>query len=369
MHLDFVVCSFYKSIKMVAQDNINCIKHPSKKATLICLDPHCLKETSTACVLCLKNDHKTCKDEFILQKNDYKNSIQIMETDKDSHKYLDSISETIDDKLQILRSQLSAKQNTLIEAISIKPNSGTLTLDSICEMKNHLKIKFNKENHKIEIGSKIEINEDNFDLSVEKFNSKLEKMFEKLLKNFSDLKFTVYGTSALLADDWIGHANVSIEAEDNGLKVSRKPNGDASFGYYTILMQTPLPKEAKFKLTISAVYEADRFLDFGVVTKSKFDTITSGGHLNSWASGGVSFCGYNHSGGLTGTSKTSVSSDANGYKPGDVTFMEYNEGGEIKFYSEDLTNNLSLKNLPAEEHYLYFVVYHPQTVGILEMIN
>lgn len=354
---------------MVVEDITNCIKHPGKKSESICMDPYCQRETTSACIICIKNDHKKCKSEFILNKQDFKNLIVVTDSNAHSAKYIDSVADAIDDKISAFNQKLEQKQHALIESISLKPGQQKLTLDDICNMKKHLSIKYNKETERIEVGSKIDINEDNFDSSVEKFNGSVKKALDKCLEDFKGLKFTVVGQNTLSPDDWKGHANIHLESDGNGLKVSRAPNGDNTFTYFTALWQNPLPDSCSFRLTITGIYEPDRFLDWGIVNKTKFDSITSGDYRNSWASGGISFCGYNYSGGLSGTSRTTGSNDAKGYKIGDSTVMEYVKGQEIKFYSDDLTNNLSMKNLPNEDHYMYFVVYHPQASGIMEMLS
>jgi hypothetical protein len=294
---------------------------------------------------------------------------QIHAPDFDSSKLTKAISSLMLDQTANFNEKLTTSQKALLNALDLGTSKGQLDVDTVCKMKQHLNIKYNKDTDLIEISSKIEVNEENLQPSVDKFNKKLEDTFNKFLTDFSKLKFTVSGSKNLNASEWIGHANISLEEESGGLKVARKPNGDASFSYFTILNTVPIPDQCSFKLTILSVYDPDRFLDWGIVTKTKYDQIVSGGYQNSWASGGISFCGYNYSGGLSGTAKTMSSSDSNGYKKDDYTYMEYTKGTEIKFYNEDLTNNLSTKSLLNEDYYMYFVVYHPQTSGLLEQLS
>lgn len=60
------------------------------------------------------------------------------------------------------------------------------------------------------------------------------------------------------------------------------------------------------KIHVEAVYTGDRFVDVGIVNQSKFDTIKNGGFINSWNSGGISYCGYAHGSSLTGTYPTTT---------------------------------------------------------------
>lgn len=123
---------------------------------------------------------------------------------------------------------------------------------------------------------------------------------------------------------FIGHANLNLEERDEGILVERK-EGDASFNYFTSLMTEPLLEPCVFKVDVLAVYESDRYVDVGIMTKSKFNS-TKGTFVNSFNSGGISYCGYSHGGGLTGKYPTTSSSDNRGLKPGSHFYFRYEPG-------------------------------------------
>lgn len=93
--------------------------------------------------------------------------------------------------------------------------------------------------------------------------------------------------------------------------------------------------------------------------KTKWES-TKNGFINSFNSGGISYCGYSHSGGLNGDYPTTSASDSNGMGPGKHFYMRYEPGKEIKFYNDEGTINMhkSLEGV-TEEHYMFMVVYHP----------
>lgn len=103
--------------------------------------------------------------------------------------------------------------------------------------------------------------------------------------------------------------------------------------------------------------------------KTKWDS-TKNGFINSFNSGGISYCGYSHGGGLSGEYPTTSASDAQGLKPGSHFYMKYEVGKSIKFYNDEGTLNMT-KSMEGvtDEHYLYCVVYHPQTIYTLEKIE
>lgn len=354
----------------LSDNQLECIKHPGKKRLWICIDSLCSKETSSCCILCIKNDHTKCKDELIVDPSTFEKHAKILSSDFDYSKLTKGLSNVILDQISNLNTKLSEKQNIIMDSINLTSQKASLDLEKVCKMKSHLNIKHNKDTDLIEISTKIDINDENLQPSIDKFSKKLEDTFAKFLGDFSKLKFSaIGGKGSLSSSNWTGHANILLEEESSGLKVSRKQNGDSSFGYYTILDTEPIAENCLYKLTILSVYDPDRFLDWGIVSKTKYDQIVSEGYKNTWASGGISFCGYNYGGGLSGAYRTMTSSDGTGYKKDDYTYLEYTRGVEIKFYNEDLTNNLSTKNLLNEDYYMYFVVYHPQTSGILERLS
>lgn len=121
-------------------------------------------------------------------------------------------------------------------------------------------------------------------------------------------------------------------------------------------MVEPLPK-CVFKVNVEAVYESDRFVDVGIMPKSKFES-TKGNFVNSFSSGGISYCGYSYGGGLSGDSPTTSASSTDGLKPGDSFYFSYDPGVEIKYYNDSGTLNMSM-TLTETEYYLFCVVYHP----------
>lgn len=129
----------------------------------------------------------------------------------------------------------------------------------------------------------------------------------------------------------MGHDNVELTEVENGIQFKRKP-GDSAFNYFTVVNLEPLPK-CTFKVHVEAVYESDRFVDVGIMPKSKWES-TKNGFVNSFSSGGISYCGYSHGGGLSGQQPTSSASSTDGLKPGDSFYFTYEPEVEIKYWND-----------------------------------
>lgn len=146
--------------------------------------------------------------------------------------------------------------------------------------------------------------------------------------------------------------------EDGGVKVVRKV-ADQSFNYFSFVQNEPLTDPCLFKVDVLNVYESDRFVDVGICPKSKYDQIKNG-YINSFNSGGISFCGYSKGGGLNGKMPTSSSSSPDGMKPGSHFYFRYEPGVSIRFYDDDDKIDLKLDMTgKTEEYYLFGVCYHP----------
>ena len=112
--------------------------------------------------------------------------------------------------------------------------------------------------------------------SLETFQQKTEKITENVLGLFKNLKFAVYQSGKMLLEDWESHKNYGIEQEGSGLKFNRVGD-DKSSSYFTALYKVPL-NPFEMRVTILGVNSGDRYVDIGIITKSKYDTIKSGGY-------------------------------------------------------------------------------------------
>lgn len=348
----------------------SCPIHSSHKITWVCLDPRCTSANAKSCLICVKNNHKKCHDEYVIEISEFAEKVVIIKSGFDSNKLAKVVSSSLYDHIGNFNTSLDQKRNDFLEILKVNSHSKTLNPQSIASMKKNLKIVVNKETEKIEVSSKIEITEENLAKSLENFNTKLEKFFTKFIDEFSKIKFvSIGGNGKLRAEDWLGHINIMVEEEGPCLTFTRGPE-DGTSNYFCVLNSVPLSDSCTYKLTIQGICESDRFLDFGIVDKSRYDSIVSGDFINSFNSGAISFCGYSYGGGLTGVTKTSGSSDSNGYSVGENTYLEYNKGSEIKFYNESLSNNLVLSGLDAStEHYLFIVLYHKEAIALLEKLS
>ena len=236
----------------------------------------------------------------------------------------------------------------------------------LSNVKKNFKINFNKDEKMIEVESKFNVEQEAITESLEVFEKQVEKKVQKFLDDFAKLKFYIKG--AFSNELWIGHKNVVRCDTADGVLFKRDPN-DASFNYFTALYTEPLVTTCVFKISVEAVYESDRFVDVGIMPQSKFDS-TKNNFINSFNSGGISYCGYSISGGISGKYPTTSANSTDGLKPGDHFYFRYEPQKEIRFYNDSESVDLK-KDMTGTtgNYYLFAVVYHPQTIYTISKIE
>lgn len=342
----------------------SCQTH-NKSVEYFCFSPGC-SAPSNACFLCVKNDHSKCPDDLLLHKSEIAEKLNILENQIDPKTITTRLNQILEVKLFELNDSLMKKKQAFIKSFNIddKPEN-ILDPEMLRNVKKNYNFNFNEESKKVEISSKFNVTEEEINDSVQGFEKQVEKKILNFLDEFQKIKFYIKGEQRV--EDFVGHANIELAEAENGIRLSRK-TGDSSFNYFTVVSTESLTR-CLYKIHVEAVYESDRFVDVGIMPKSKWES-TKNGFINSFSSGGISYCGYSHGGGLTGNYPTTSASSTDGLKPGDHFYMLYEPGVQIKYYNDsntvdlkmDLTNN-------TEEYYLFCVVYHPQTIYTLEKLE
>lgn len=121
-------------------------------------------------------------------------------------------------------------------------------------------------------------------------------------------------------------------------------------------------KKFRFKVKISGICSNDRYLDMGLVSKTRKNACAN--LINSFGShGNYSYCGYAQSG-MTGPMLSSTSTS--GFEEGTEVFIDFN-GGKLCIYTEDRKADLN-KDLPEGEYFLFFVLYHKEASCVVSRL-
>jgi hypothetical protein len=337
-----------------------CESHEGQKIVCYCLDPRC-KLFPACCYLCLKKEHTICKDHFIVSVEEGTKRVNLIKNAQDVNLITKKLNQVFELKLYEMNKNLINKKKSFLQAFEIKDSPENVLDPSILpDVKKNFNFEIDKENTLIKISSKFNATEEQLNDSFSHFEKEVEKKILAFIDDFSKLKFVVR-KGGCLADDWMHHENIQIEDVPEGVHFKRKEENTEN-NYFCSLYTQPLDTSCLFKINIEAVYESDRYVDIGIIPKSRYED-TKSNFLNSFDSGSISFCGTNKAGGLEGSS-------GDGLKPGSHFYLKYDPGVEVAFYNDDMTINLK-KNMSGvtEEYYLFGTCYYPQVAFVIERIE
>ena len=349
------------------ESKTTCETHEGKKIMFYCLDPRC-KNEPMCCIYCIKGDHSKCKDEFLLDKDDAKNRIKLVKNESDPTIITKKLNQLMELKLYEMNKTLLDKKKGFIASFDIQDSPDNILDPNVLgNVKKNFNFEFDQDTNLINITSKFDATEEQVMESLTHFEKDLEKKVLNFLDEFSKLNFRIKNTQ-MDAEDWIGHNYIDIEQNPEGVHFKRNANSTSS-SHYCCLYQIPLDSPCLFKLHVEAVKDSERFIDFGIIKKEKFESCKSN-FVCTFSSGGISFCGYTHCGGLTGKVVTTSCSSSDGYKNGSHMYMRYEPGVEIRYYDDDDKTDLK-KSMTGDdnEYYLFVVVYHSEIAFTLERLE
>lgn len=337
-----------------------------KQILYYCLDPRC-KSPPASCIICIKNIHYKCKDELLIESWEKEEKINLIKNEQDPTIITSQLNQILELKLYEMNKSLISKKENFISSFNIQDSPKNIFSQEVLEnIKKNYNFEYNEETSKINVSSKFNATSEQITESVSVFEKNLEKKLLNFLDEFSKLKFSIKGN--LSSDDWISHSNIKITEIPEGLHFERKPE-DTVNNYFTALYTIPLDTACTFKMNVEDIYPSDRYVDFGIMKKSKYET-TKSNFINSFNSGAISYCGYSVCGGISGPSLTTTSSSADGLGPGSCFYLHFDPGVEVRFYDDE--GKVDLKKSmtgDAEEYYLFCVLYHPSIKFFIERID
>lgn len=322
----------------------------------ICVDPVC-RQTPFSCMFCIKDQHKSCRDEFIIEEerlsNDQRISevfdLQLQENNLQAEKK--QIAQTISNQVEAFKTKVRSLSESF--DILIKGN-----IEEIIEDQNALKffkkfyrINFNDQSKLYEAHSVFNVDKEEADSIIEHFKKDMNGFYKMFVKNIED--YPLEFSTGLKAPNFLCHKFISIKKKGNGLSFTRVP-GSTDFNYFSAIYQVPLKGVTKLEVTIDGINSGDPYLDVGIVDSKKFKSFSTD-PVVSFASDTFSYCGTSQSG-MSGTYGSAK------FQPGFVFIMEFNPVNmKLSFTTKDKVVNLYKENLKKNEPYHFFLtLYHPE---------
>ena len=350
-------------------DNM-CECHEDREIKFFCLSKMCEKNPKM-CILCLKNEHKKCENDFIVKKKEFLKRIQIEETDirissSSKHKIKQIIQECYNRSREEIKNLIKKKkreinQNNILKKIDFE----NLTPEQIRYIKKNKILERDKETGLIFAKNLISLSEQNLDLSLKCY----KKLFESNLNNFYGkiLKTKIiFEELTLKPKNFLLHEELTTKMNEEGIIIKRE-GGSNSTVYCTAIYNKPLKKglfEVKILKRLSNnLY--DCFLNCGFITENKKESIEKSLILPFNGNDIFSYHGYNHTNlkGNYSLGKKDFLENKNS------VFLEIDESiNTIRVFNENETLDLKKEDIPDGNYYFFVTMKYNNTSCTLRKI-
>lgn len=344
-----------------------CPAHPGDHAMYVCLDPECPESRSVGCVHCVREAHSNCADDFLIEEREVFSKIETLsaqvseeEVDEALHNAVGRCSLNFQRKAQKVASLIKQRQ---AELASTDPSS----LIGVARLKQNFSVARDPSTNKLVLSLRTFNDESDVEATVRLFRARAAQAF-RALSNLASLCTVRPPALDFSGSDWAGSKEIEVSDEGGRLVFSRQKE-NSSNNYYGAFYRPKLTQPVKFKLTVLQIHESDRFLDFGIVSKSLIGDKPEDQFMLSFNSGAVSFCGYSMSS-VEGKLPTTSSNSPEGLKKDDVVYLEFKDPGTLLIYNDDRSIDLCGLNLETDaDYHLFVVLYYPDTECAIERLS
>jgi len=317
-------------------------------------------------MLCIKEKHKECRDEFVLEEERINNEqrvgevfdLQLQENNLQSEKkniakIINQRADEFNQRIRDLSKSFDILTQGNVEAIIEDPVA-------MRYFKKLYRISFDEQTKSHGMASIFDFDKEESNMILEHFKKETTSLFNDFLKRFeeSPLEFAAGFKSA----HFMCHKNISIKQKGNSISMTRV-QGNSDFNYFSAIYKLPLKGSTKLQITIDGINSGDPYLDVGIMDSKKFKSFTSD-PVVSFASETFSYCGTSQSG-MSGSYSSAK------FHKGFVFTMVFNQSSQrLAFTTKDDLVNLYKENLMKNEHYHFFLtLYHPEAACTIKFIK
>lgn len=340
-----------------------CKNHEEREIKYFCLSKRC-KINPKLCILCLKNDHKKCENDYIVKKSEFLKSIQIQETDirilsSSKHKIKQIIQDSYRKNREHIKSLIKRKTREINKNEILKKIDFTnLTPETIKYIKKNKILKRDKSTGEITATNIISISEENLTLSLKCYKN----LFQKILKNYYKKISTtnlIFEELSLKEKDFLLNKELKIIKKEDSIIIKRETSLNTTL-YATAILDKPL-KNGIFEVKIlkrlsNNLY--DCFLNCGFITEEKKKSIENTLILPFSGNDVFSYHGYNQTN-LTGSyslGKKEFLEDKNS------VFLEVNDTEDfIRVFNEKGTLDLKKDCIPNGDFFFFVTLKYNNT--------
>lgn len=122
-----------------------CKNHAEKQVVYLCMDQNCKSEPN-CCILCIKNKHSKCDDQFIIEAAGSETQIKINSSTIDIKSLTDKLGSIIDLKFYEMQKQFGNLKKFFIQSFEAKEFVlEEMTDNFIMNLKKNHRVAYNKE--------------------------------------------------------------------------------------------------------------------------------------------------------------------------------------------------------------------------------
>ena len=348
--------------------HLKCALHGEREIRYFCLDNACF-ENCCLCILCLKNIHSQCKNEFIITKSQFESKTEFLASDPVKIQILKNNVKDIIDEMRAysaykIKALLTNKSKKLRE-IPVEE----LKAWGAIELVRYLKANFTPttSTSALEFTSKYSCTSRELSKSIQAYFKEIDFVVAEFAHSLSLV--AVLNSNILKVQNFVCHENIQIRQVQNDVEFSRFPG--TSTMYCAAVLDFPV-REAVLKVTVLGINSSDRFLEMGFFDKAKYDNVkTTAKMIHSlYGGGGYAFCGYSSTK-LSGATPTTNSSSAKGHEIGREYLVKISRSNsliEITTPSKDVA--LEARDVdPDTEYYFYVVLFHEESACRVSLVS
>lgn len=336
-----------------------CPSHREHMLSYCCFDPECSLGTLT-CVLCLKNYHSLCKNEFIVFINDVFRRVQFSAKKLDKHLVSDlqsSVGEIMDLFVQKVMISLEAKRRATMSEIEKKFVHKNIVMEKEAwkNQKDTIRSYYDEAQGKVVLTLRINSNVKNLAASMKNFEKQSNQVYDDMLNRFGSLR--LLSRRPFPFSRWRVHPGLYVEDQADGSVTigSLKKNYDDQF--MLVVLNHPF-KRFLIEVEIKEFDPSNKTVEVGVMDSDGFVTLEN--TLTERPGEGI-ICYWN---GISGSpnvhkAKPDSKSTVTSLQTGSKFFFEADESN-IKWYDAPRIFEYHCINKGAK-HFLYFAITNPQT--------
>lgn len=326
-----------------------CDLHPKKPLKYYCFAKDC-GNNFECCILCIKNIHKTCSENFILAQSDI--ITKLKEAKAISNNSIRNYSVVLKDSISQVRSFITDFMENISLSLSNKcENLGKFDSQTISSQKSSYFFDYDPVIKKIIVMSAVAPQSKNFKELI----SSIDKELKSSIKAYSESvkAYRINNKFIFSSGDFKHHGYLKLTDEDNKLLVNLPESNE---NYYLSILDKPISNDFYFKIKVSNLNPSDRYVEIGLMSSTSYNSYNTT-LTGAFLMGTFCYCGYRFKGFKDSPISLALNSEK-GLEENDEVFFKYDfKKAQFSIWSKKKNWKHTAKVVLTPPYYLYFSLY------------